>query len=1193
MMRLFKSRYFWVATGFVILITLALLVGEWRDWSMVVLLSIVIALLVTGLGYVLFEFVRARRNAQKIEQSISIQAEGQRQDARPDRQAEIDELESRLEEAIATLKTSKLGQGRRSQNALHALPWYMMVGPPGAGKTTAIKNSGLNFPMGADGVRGVGGTRNCDWFFSDQAILLDTAGRYMTEKEDEEEWHAFLEMLKDRRRARPINGVIVGISIDELVDAAPETIEWHADNIRRRISELVERLEVRFPVYLVFTKCDLLQGFVEFFGDLSQAERQDIWGCTLTDEQRERGAPRSVFDEEFDLLYESLVGARSERLGHPLSEEERRRVYVFPLEFAAAKDNLSLFVDQLFQDNPYQESPEFRGFYFTSGTQEGAPIDRVLQTMSEEADLAPPVEAESGGGEDTKSFFIKNLFTDAIVPDQYRVEQTSRSMRRGRLMRWGVGLASAVLLGVFVLFAGQAVVRSEVSLGQIERVARDAAAATWDSASSVQSLESVDRLRAAIVRLEQYEEDPPLLRWGFYRGGVVLEPARSLFAETMRPMVRSQFRAIEERLRQARGAEGPSVQEQRLELREILRAYLLLSEEASRLDDRQEQVFLRNYLTSTTTRDSGQAALQAQLRRRSGQVESQIGRFVKQMSQGKAAPFQAESALVRDVRRMIYRKPTIGNLYAEIKQEGKNSLRTVRLRSVLQQSGGAALFSTQPTVSSFFTKQGWNSYVKERIEKEAQNPGKGDWVLGDQPDHLSADLNNEDKIIQKLRARYFRDYATAWKDFLRGIEYRSLGGVGETARALHKLGDPFNSPLLYLLARASTETQFAASMAEKAKGQVEKELQARAQAKVRRRTRSTGGLGSPMDKTEKTMHPVTRRFVGLHRLKPEKAASGKASAELTRSLNAIGRAGRTLDKIANSPGSAPEIAAQVLQGNSELQSALRTLRNGLTRLDAQARRQLFDEMILSAWETILWAAQKRLNRSWRQSVYRAFERDLKGRYPFARSAEDAALADVERFFGPQQGTVATFRKKKLGPFLEEGRLDAKTWEGRGLRLSASTRQFLRAADRIGEHLFSGGSLRLRFKLIPELPEKSGSAPAPSQVFVRIHGTAQRYQMGYRPTTTFVWPGARGARLVLDTRSASFEPKRRTGAWAWFRLLQDASVAPRAQNEYRVRWVFETSDQYSITTRYTLRAEVHERLLTNPRGFFRVAVPEQL
>ncbi len=1191
MLSIFKSRYFWIATGLVILGALGLTIGAWLDWSLVIQLSIVIGVLLIGLVFVIVEVVRANRNAQKIEQSITMQTDDQRQGG-AEKQAEIDELENRLEEAIATLKESKLGRGRRSENALHALPWYMFVGPPAVGKTTAIKNSGLNFPMGSEGVRGVGGTRNCDWFFSDQAILLDTAGRYMTEKEDEEEWHAFLDMLKERRRNRPINGVIVGVSIKKLVEADPEEIEWHADNIRRRLGELVKRLEVRFPVYLVFTKCDLLNGFVEFFEDLPRSEREQIWGSTLTAEQQEEESPRSTFEHEFDLLYESLIGERDVRLSWSLTPEQRRQVYVFPLEFASAKENLAMFVDQLFQENPYQENPEFRGFYFTSGTQEGAPIDRVLQSMAGQEDVDAAVEAESEEPTETKSYFIKDVFTEAIIPDQYRVEQTSRSARRGRLMRWGVGVASALLLGLFALFAGQAVVRSQVSFGEIEQAARDAASVDWERGSTVSSLESVDHLRSSIVRLERYEEDPPLLRWGFYRGGVLIDPARELFAQALRPLVREQFQAIEQELRQARTLSGSLEQEQRLELRETLRAYLLLSEEVQRLEKESERVFLTSYLTSSATRDSGKVVT-AEFRKRSGQVESQLRRYIEQMGQS-GDPFQAESALIRDVRQMIYRKPTVGNLYAEIKQQGKNSLRSVQLSDILQEGGGAVYFDTTAvSVSGFFTKRGWNSYVKERIEEEAKHPGKGDWVLGKQPDTLSSDLKNEDRIIQQLRERYFQDYASAWKSFLRSVEYRSFTRAGEMARVLHKMGDPFSSPLLYVLARASTETQFAMSMAGQAKGQLKKEMKARGQAKLRRRTRSTGGLGGATDEEGNPVHPVTRQFKGLHRLQAEKAANGEASAELTRALRAIGRTGRMLDKIANSPGQAPDIAVRVLNGNSELQSALSSVRNGLAQLDSQTRRHLFDEAILSSWETILRAAQQRLNERWRRTVFQTYQQDLQGRYPFEATSQDVSLSHFEEFFHPQKGTVAQFKKEELTPFLHESGYDPKTWEGRGLRLSPSTQRFLETAEQIGAHLFSGGSLQVRFELVPELPKTRGEAPAASQVFIRIHGTSQTYQMGHQPTTTFVWPGNRGARIVLSTREGELPPKEKEGVWAWLRLLQEASVEPRSPNEYWVRWAFEREDQYSIITRYTLRSERPQHLFSDPMGFFRLTVPERL
>ena len=62
----------------------------------------------------------------------------------------------------------------------------MFIGPPGAGKTTALANSGLTLParrrQGAKPGQGRGRyTRNCDWWFTDDAVLIDTAGRYTTQ----------------------------------------------------------------------------------------------------------------------------------------------------------------------------------------------------------------------------------------------------------------------------------------------------------------------------------------------------------------------------------------------------------------------------------------------------------------------------------------------------------------------------------------------------------------------------------------------------------------------------------------------------------------------------------------------------------------------------------------------------------------------------------------------------------------------------------------------------------------------------------------------------------------------------------------------------------------------------------------------------------------------------------------------------
>jgi type VI secretion system protein ImpL len=51
--------------------------------------------------------------------------------------ADLDDMRAKLKQAMAGLRKSKLGRRH-----LFELPWYIMIGPPGAGKTTAILHSG-------------------------------------------------------------------------------------------------------------------------------------------------------------------------------------------------------------------------------------------------------------------------------------------------------------------------------------------------------------------------------------------------------------------------------------------------------------------------------------------------------------------------------------------------------------------------------------------------------------------------------------------------------------------------------------------------------------------------------------------------------------------------------------------------------------------------------------------------------------------------------------------------------------------------------------------------------------------------------------------------------------------------------------------------------------------------------------------
>ncbi|MEM6422967.1 MAG: type VI secretion system membrane subunit TssM, partial [Pseudomonadota bacterium] len=304
--------------------------------------------------------------------------------------AEVSEVRARMAEALSFLRRSKLGR-RFGSRHLYQLPWYIIIGPPGAGKTTAIVNSGLQFPlaerMGKTAVGGVGGTRNCDWWFTNDAVLIDTAGRYTTQDSnrdaDARAWTAFLDMLKKHRRRQPVNGALIAISLSDLSLQDELTRRSHARAIRARLQELRDRLGVRFPVYVLFTKADLIAGFQEFFDNLGSEERAQVWGFTLPYEKGAKtGAPLAGFNAEFDALLAQLGNRSLERMQAETDYQRRSLIAGFPSQIASLRGVAEAFLGDVFQDSRYEAQQFLRGVYFTSGTQEGTPIDRLMMGMA-------------------------------------------------------------------------------------------------------------------------------------------------------------------------------------------------------------------------------------------------------------------------------------------------------------------------------------------------------------------------------------------------------------------------------------------------------------------------------------------------------------------------------------------------------------------------------------------------------------------------------------------------------------------------------------------------------------------------------------------------------------------------------------------------------------------------------------------
>jgi type VI secretion system protein ImpL len=464
----------------------------------------------------------------------------------------------------------------------------MFIGAPGSGKTTALTQSGLKFPLadalGKGAVGGVGGTRNCDWWFTDDAVLLDTAGRYTTQDSnagaDKAAWTGFLQLLKKYRRRRPINGVIVAVPVSDLLQDTETGRQAQAQAIRERLKELHDQLGVRFPVYVLVTKCDLLGGFVEFFDTLGREERAQVWGTTFPlQEGMDGDAALAAFPAEFQQLEQRLQERVLARMQQERDPQKRALIYSFPQQFAGVQDVLKRFLDDVFASNRYERQALLRGVYFSSGTQEGSPLDRVMSAMAasfglERQALAP--NAASG-----RSYFITNLLQQVIFPEAELAGVNHALEKRRRALQWGA--VAAIAIGFVLLGAGMitSYVRNRAYVADMEAKSSDIAkrvAALPAQGSTLQVLPVLDDLRQLPGGYDDREKSAPfLMRFGLYQGDKLGEAARIAYRKVLQDTLLPRLQQrMEDQLRR-NAANSPEY------LYEVLRVYLMLGD-ASHFD---------------------------------------------------------------------------------------------------------------------------------------------------------------------------------------------------------------------------------------------------------------------------------------------------------------------------------------------------------------------------------------------------------------------------------------------------------------------------------------------------------------------------------------------------------------------------------------------------------------------------------
>jgi type VI secretion system protein ImpL len=825
----------WILSGLLILIVWALeFILSFAVWIPILATALIVTF---TLALFIFRWIQASRSAAALEKAIAAQGAQQAMNARPERRAEIQALQTQVASGIAALKTSKLGGKKGGASALYSLPWYMIIGPPGAGKTTAIKHSGLVFPFQGEGggaVRGVGGTRNCDWWFTNEAIILDTAGRYATESDDRDEWMAFLGMLKKYRSRRPINGVLVAINIAELIDANEQQLEASGKKLRARIDEVMTQLRMVVPVYLVFTKCDLIAGFNEFFGDMRKTDRQQAWGATLKLDM-DKSNPGKIFDEEFEGLRKQVHARALKRLASERNREAREKIYQFPLEFAGVKRNLSELVAATFAVNAFQGTPMFRGFYFTSGTQEGRPLDRVLGRMGQAMGIRPPEQVAQAVVE-SKSYFLHDVFMNVIFPDGTIAARSAGEIRRQYLMRLAISAAAATL-GIIVATPGvRSFLNNRDFLRETETHVKAAESINWtDHDPPSTKLDKLAPLLGRLEELDKYKREgaPAKLGWGMYVGDTIEGPTVAEYVKIFQTAcVIPVKQKLESRLKLVKG-------DKYLQERTLLRTYLMLSD-VEHLDVDETAYLASDFIGEDRALSDGTevgtvTALWAEILRPlsniadsdlRAKIRPHVRYYLRLLKSKRVAPLAANDQLVGQTRKTLQAVPVakryydffVNSLIDEKYDEGGEDVRANR--KYPPHSLGD-MFADRPDVLKVLTSA---LFTKEKRWKEVEGPyterghyrvlknvteGAGllereQWVVP-----LSADEKG-DRVplnLKHLADDYEQRYIEQWTDWMADLNVQIPATVKEAIDLYATLSRP-EWPYLRIFRNLEDHTQW-------------------------------------------------------------------------------------------------------------------------------------------------------------------------------------------------------------------------------------------------------------------------------------------------------------------------------------------------------------------------------------------------
>jgi len=1071
-----------------------------------------------------------------------------------------------LDRQLSALKTNLPGR-----QGVYRLPWYLVMGLEQAGKSSLIQRSGQTYTL-TNVTRNSRADQNplgFDWWIGDDGVLIDPDGELLSQSYGEGAsselthrlWQHFIHWLEQNRPQRPLNGVVLTVDVASLSMTDGANRRAQAIVLRTRLRELMEQLGSRLPVYVCFTKIDLLYGFGTLASGLSKEEKEQALGFTFAlGDRLDNDDWLSEFAERFDELSSRL----SERLPGVLADlhdaEDKAAVYSFTRQLAGLKPTLEEFLAELLSSDAFSTPALVRGTYFTSVVQEGVPEDAFVSAAAANYSMATPIQPAQRGGQ-SRSLFTQTLFPRIIYREAGLAGDNRKVIRKRRhtlaavlVLALGSGLGMTAGWHHFFLQNANAAAQVEE---RVRNFLDNWQPVGFEPDSTGQNLlEPLNELRKATLAFGDHHAEWPLVAdMGLYQGDRVGPAVEAAYLDMLA------YQYLPALMFGVLGELGAESDDQTARL-DHLRVLRMLYDASGRRSDLVIR-YMRDYWQRHFP---GQRELQRSLLTHLSyaMAHTDLGALAREgdvTATMALAPFQSS---VQWAQHELGRVATPTRVFRDLQDKANKEYRAPV--DLARASGPAfsAVFGRvdkygEPLddsveaaedpwlIPALLTRTGLEQWFLREAGSVTELALIDAWVLG-RRDNVDFSKADEAQLQKGLQTLYAEQYIGAWRLALSRLDIHRLEDLNHGVRVLESLTSG-HQPLAQLLGQVRHNTRLLPA----AEGD-----DAAARALLQQ------------SEHFQMLAEIDRQFADLNELTRQ---VGDEQTGLDQIMLVVGDLYQYMRNIQESPdkGKAALAAARArlgLQGADPIFTLQRMADN-----QPEPLNRMLSKLANESWRVLLDQAVAQLEREWYREVYQPFQQNLARHYPFsADSGRDVALQDFEQFFGPE-GVLDTFYRDNLKLFLDEHPEQV----GDARRASLVRRDVLNSlerAERIRRAYFTrGGSLDVEFALEP----LNLSANKRRSV-VNVDGQLVEFSHGPRQSVPLVWPNTLRdsveSRITLVPIQVNRSPRSisENGPWALFRLLDKADLTGVSNSAVDVRFQVDDGE---------MKYRLHAASNTNP------------